>query len=50
MRNAKLDKAQARIKTARRNTSSLRYADDTTPNGRKQRGTKGPLDEGEKGE
>ena len=30
MRNAGLDEAQAGIKTARRNSSSLRYADDTT--------------------
>ena len=30
MRNAGLDEAQARIKTARRNIDSLRYADDTT--------------------
>ena len=30
MRNAKLDKAQAGIKIARRNTNNLRYADDTT--------------------
>ena len=30
MQNAGLDKAQARIKTARRNISNLRYADDTT--------------------
>ena len=30
MRNAGLDKAQARIKIARRNISNLRYADDTT--------------------
>ena len=30
MRNAELDKAQARIKIARRNISNLRYADDTT--------------------
>ena len=28
--NAWLDKAQARIKTARRNINNLRYADDTT--------------------
>ena len=31
MQNAGLDEAQARIKTASRNVSSLRYADDTTP-------------------
>ena len=30
MRNAVLDKAQAGIKTARRNIKNLRYADDTT--------------------
>ena len=30
MRNAQLDEAQAGIKIAQRNTSQLRYADDTT--------------------
>ena len=30
MRNARLDKAQARIKISRRNINNLRYADDTT--------------------
>ena len=30
MRNAGLDKAQAGIKIARRNTNNLRYAEDTT--------------------
>ena len=30
MRNAGLDEAQGGIKTARRNTNNLRYADDTT--------------------
>ena len=30
MRNAGLDEAQAGIKVARRNSSNLRYADDTT--------------------
>ena len=30
MRNAGLDEAKARIKTARRNINNLRYADDTT--------------------
>ena len=30
MRNAGLDEAQAEIKIARRNTSNLRYVDDTT--------------------
>ena len=50
MRNAGLDEAQAGIKIARRNINNLRYADDTNSNGRKQRGTKELLDEGEKGE
>ena len=30
MRNARLDESQTGIKTAERNSSSLRYADDTT--------------------
>ena len=30
MRNAELDEAQAKIKTAGRNINNLRYADDTT--------------------
>ena len=30
MRNARLDKLQAGIKTAMRNINNLRYADDTT--------------------
>ena len=30
MQNARLDEAQARIKTARRNVNNLRYTDDTT--------------------
>ena len=46
-RNAGLDKAQAGIKIARRNTNNLSYADDTTL---KQRRIKEPLDEGERGE
>ena len=33
MRNAGLEKAQAGIKTARRNINNLRYADDTTLTG-----------------
>ena len=48
--NARLDESQAGNKTARRNVNNLRYADDTTLNGTKQRRTKKPLDEGEKGE
>ena len=30
MRNAELEESQAGIKTAKRNTNNLRYADDTT--------------------
>ena len=30
MQNARLDEAKVGIKTARRNTNNLRYADDTT--------------------
>ena len=30
MRNARLDEAQAGLKTARRNINNLRYADDST--------------------
>ena len=44
MRNAGLDETQARIKIARRNVNNLRYADDTTLNGRKQKITKEPLE------
>ena len=33
--NARLNEAQAGIKTAERNINNLRYADDTTPQGRK---------------
>ena len=49
MQNARLDEAQAGIKIAGRNINHLRYADDTTFIGRKQR-TKEPLDESERGE
>ena len=48
MRNARLDESQAGIKIAGRYINNLRYADDTTLNGRKGRGTKEPLDEGRK--
>ena len=44
MRNAGLDEAQAGIKIAGRNINNLRYADDTTLNGRKWR-AKDPLDD-----
>ena len=50
MRNAGLDKAQTGIMIAGRNISNLRYADDTTLIGRKQRRTQEPLDESERGE
>ena len=50
MRNAGLDDAQSGIKIARRNINNLRYADDTALYGKKRRGTKEPLDEGERGE
>ena len=30
MQNARLDEAQARIKTVRRNINNIRHADDTT--------------------
>ena len=50
MKNAGLDEAQAGIKIARRNINNLRYADDHRTYGRKRRGTKEPLDEGERGE
>ena len=50
MQNARLDEAQDGIKIARRNINNLRYADDTTLNGRKQRETKESFDEGERGE
>ena len=48
LRNAGLDEAQAGIKTAGRNINNLRYADDTTLIA--ERGTKVPIDEGERGE
>ena len=43
MKNVGLNEAQAGIKIAGRNINNLRYADDTTPYGRKQRRTKEPL-------
>ena len=48
--NAGLDDSQAGIKIAQRNINNLRYADDTSLIGRKQRGTKEPLAEGERGQ
>ena len=46
MWSAGLDKVEAEITIARRNTNNLRYADDTTLMARR---TKEPLDEGERG-
>src|SRR5574341_570120 len=43
MRNARLDEAQAGIKTARRNTNNLRYADDTTLMAESEEGLKSLL-------
>ena len=50
MRNAGLEEAQAGIKIAGRKISNLRYADDTTLMAEKQRRTKEPLDDSERGE
>ena len=50
MWNAGLDDSQAGVKTARRNINNLRYTDDTTLMAKKWKGTKKPLDEGERGE
>ena len=49
MTNARLDDAQAGIKSARRNINNLRYADDTTLMAESKE-TKKPLDESERGE
>ena len=43
MRNAGMDEAQARIKTAGRNINNLRYADDTTFTAESKRGSLVPL-------
>ena len=50
MQSANLDESQAGIKTARRNISNLRYADDTTLNDRNWRDTKEPLGKDEREE
>ena len=50
MKNAGLDEAQAGIKISGRNINNLRYADDTTLMAESYRGTKEPLDEGEREE
>ena len=43
MRNARLDKAQAGVKTAGRNVSNLRHADDTTLMAEREEEVKGLL-------
>ena len=50
MRNAGLDEAQTGIKIARRNIYNLRYSDDTTLMVESEEGTKGSLEESERGE
>ena len=50
MRNAGLEETEAGIKIATRNIDNLRYADDTTLMAESVRGTKEPVDEGERGE
>ena len=43
MRNARLDEAQAGIKTTRRNINNLRYVDDSTLMAESEEGLKGLL-------
>ena len=43
MQNARLDEAQAGIKTARRNINNLRYTDDSTLMAESKKETKSPL-------
>ena len=50
MQNARLHKAQAGIKVARRNINNLRYTDDTTLMAESEEKLKNPLDESERGE
>ena len=50
MWNTRVNEAQAGIKIDGRNTSNLRYTDDTILMFKKSRRTKEPLDESEKGE
>ena len=50
MQNTSLNEALCAIKTAERNISNLRYADDIILIGTSQRWTKEPLDEGERRE
>ena len=50
IQNARLDESYTEIKITRRNINNLRNTDDTTLMAEKWRGTKEPLDEGERGE
>ena len=50
MRNARLEEAQARIKSSKRNINNFRYADDTTVMGESKEELKTPLEESERGE
>ena len=50
MRNTGLHEAQAEIKIAGRNINKFRYADESTQMAESGRGTKDPLDEGEREE
>ena len=50
MRNAGLEKAQARIKISGRNINNFRYADDTTLMAESEKELKKPLDENERRE
>ena len=50
MQNARLDEAQAGIKTAGININNLRYTDDTTLVEEREERTKEYLDESERGE
>ena len=50
MQNAGLDESQAGIKIARRNSSNLIYAHDTTLMAESEKELKEPLAEGEGGE
>ena len=50
MQNARLDKAQGRIKIAGRNISNCRYENDTILMTESEEELKEPLDEGERGQ
>ena len=48
--NVRLDELQIRVKIAQRNVNSLSYTDGNHCDGRQWKGTKEPLDEGEREE